>query len=212
MVLWHPMTRSWNLLRQPREFDTGFQQNPGLRWVVLTWCSCCCKNICNIYIYIPVIIPVRRWSQWGGLGWGGVGWWWWRSLHMNTSLMLRRWCRSLHMNTSLMLRRWCRSLRMNTSLMLRRTGVGWGGVGMMTFLAHEHIFDATEMMSFLAETTFERSQSFDQSFHTHMQILERSFECTACENFAGACKQKRQFGETIQTQVFRGRWWQAGRE
>ena len=29
-------------------------------------------------------------------------------------------------------------------------GVGWGGVGMMTFLAPEHIFDATEMMSFLA--------------------------------------------------------------
>ena len=27
-----------------------------------------------IYVYIPVIIPVRRWSQWGGLGWGGVGW------------------------------------------------------------------------------------------------------------------------------------------
>ena len=23
-------------------------------------------------------------------------------------------------------------------------GVGWGGDGMMTFLAHEHIFDATE--------------------------------------------------------------------
>ena len=22
-------------------------------------------------------------------------------------------------------------------------GLGWGGVGMMTFLAHEHIFDAT---------------------------------------------------------------------
>ena len=22
--------------------------------------------------------------------------------------------------------------------------MGWGGVGMMTFLAHEHIFDATE--------------------------------------------------------------------
>ena len=33
---------------------------------------------------------------------------------------------------------------MKTSLMLRRTGVGWGGVGMMTFLAHEDIFDATE--------------------------------------------------------------------
>ena len=44
-------------------------------------------HICA-YIYIPVIIPVRRWSQWGGLG--------------------------------------------------------WGGVGLMTFLAREHIFDATE--------------------------------------------------------------------
>ena len=29
--------------------------------------------------------------------------------------------------------------------------MGWGGVGMMTFLAHEHIFDATEMMTFLAQ-------------------------------------------------------------
>ena len=26
----------------------------------------------------------------------------------------------------------------------------WGGVGMMTFVAHERIFDATEMMTFLA--------------------------------------------------------------
>ena len=25
----------------------------------------------SISTYIPVIIPVRRWSQWGGLGWGG---------------------------------------------------------------------------------------------------------------------------------------------
>ena len=33
------------------------------------------------------------------LSWGGVGWGWWRSLHLNTSLMLRR------------------------------TGLGWGGVG-----------------------------------------------------------------------------------
>ena len=84
---------------------------------------------------------------------------------------------------------------------------GWGGVGLMTYVAHEYIFDATEMMTFLAhEHIFERSQSFDQSFYTHMQILERSFECTACENFAGACKQKRQFSEAIQMQVFRGRW------
>ena len=29
-------------------------------------------------------------------------------------------------------------------------GVGWGGVGMLTFLAHAHMLDATEMMSFLA--------------------------------------------------------------
>ena len=99
----------------------------------------CNSFVYNIYIYIPVIIPVRRWSQWGGLGWG---WWrslrvntslmlprWWRSLHMNTSLMLRRWWRSLHMNTSLVLRRWWRSLHMYTSLVLRTTGVGWGGVG-----------------------------------------------------------------------------------
>ena len=74
--------------------------------------------------------------------WGGVGWGWCRSLHMNTSLMLRRtgvgwggvgWggvgMMTFRMNTSLMLRRRCRSLHMNTSLMLRRTGVGWGGVG-----------------------------------------------------------------------------------
>ena len=139
-------------------------------------------NYTRDYTRSPVVA-----MGWFGVGWGGdddvpctwthpwcfgeVGWGWWRSLHMNTSLMLRRWCRSLHMNTSLMLRRsgvgwgwwrslhmntslmlrrWCRSLLLNTSLMLRRTGVGCGGVGMMTFLAHEHIFDATEMMSFLA--------------------------------------------------------------
>ena len=76
-----------------------------------------CSNV------IPVIIPVRRWPQWGGLGWGGVGMMtflahvhifdatgWWRSLHM--------YCTHL----------WC--------------------YGMMTILAHVHIFDAlaTEIM------------------------------------------------------------------
>ena len=37
---------------------------------------------------------------------------------------------------------WWRSLHNNTSLMLRTTGVGWGGVGlgMMTFLAQHHIY------------------------------------------------------------------------
>ena len=29
-------------------------------------------------------------------------------------------------------------------------GLGWGGVGMLTFLAHVHMWDATERMSFLA--------------------------------------------------------------
>ena len=54
--------------------------------VIFTYISLICYGNCRL-IYIPVIIPVRRWSQWG---------------------------------------------------------LGWGGVGMMTFLAHEHIFDATE--------------------------------------------------------------------
>ena len=39
-------------------------------------------------------------------------------------------------------------------------GLGWGGVGMMTFLAPEHIFDATEMMTFLAhEHIFDATES-----------------------------------------------------
>ena len=39
--------------------------------------------------------------------------------------------------------------------------MGWGGVGMMTFLAHEHIFDATEMMSFLAhEQIFDATENW----------------------------------------------------
>ena len=39
--------------------------------------------------------------------------------------------------------------------------MGWGGLGMMTFLAHEHIFDATEMMSFLAhEHIFDATENW----------------------------------------------------
>ena len=45
--------------------------------------SMCIYNY--IYIY-PWLYPF----EWGGLGWGGVVWGWWRSLHMYTSLMLRR--------------------------------------------------------------------------------------------------------------------------
>ena len=78
---------------------------------------------------------------------------------------------------------------MNTSLMLRRTGLGWGGVGMMTFLAHEHIFDATEnwggvgwggvgMMTFLAhEHIFDAMEMM--SFLAHEHIFD------ATENWFG---------------------------
>ena len=46
------------------------------------------------------------------------------------------------MYTSLMLRlRVCRA----TEIMVGWGGVGWGGDGMMTFLAHVHIFDATSV-------------------------------------------------------------------
>ena len=87
--------------------------------------------------------------------------------------------------------------------------MGRGGDGMMTFLAHVHILDATEIMvgwGGVGAGTFERSQSFDLSFHARMQILERCFEFTSRENFAHACKQKRQFSEAIQAQIVRGRW------
>ena len=39
--------------------------------------------------------------------------------------------------------------------------MGWGGLGTMAFLAHEHIFDATEMMSFLAhEHIFDATENW----------------------------------------------------
>ena len=57
-------------------------------------------------------------------------------------------------------------------------GVGWGGVVMMTFLAHEHIFDATEMMSFLAhEHIFDATEMM--SFLAHEHIFD------ATENWGG---------------------------
>ena len=51
---------------------------------------------------------------------GGVGWGWWRSSDLRTCLMLRT---------------------RDVSL-----GVGWGGVGMMTFLGLAHMVDATQVM------------------------------------------------------------------
>ena len=61
-------------------------------------------------------------------------------------------------------------------------GVGWGGdddvpctwthlwwVGMVTFLAHEHIFDATEMMTFLAhEHIFDATEMMSFLAHDHI--------------------------------------------
>ena len=82
------------------------------------------------------------------VGWGGVGWGWWHSLNLNTWWMLRN-CACLH------------SLNLNTWWMLRNCacliiahmvdatqlcgGVGWGGVGMMTFFELEHMVDATQL-------------------------------------------------------------------
>ena len=65
------------------------------------------------------------------LGWGGVGWGWWHSLNLNTWWMLRN-CACLviaHMVDATQL---C-------------GGVGWGGVGMMTFFELEHMVDATQL-------------------------------------------------------------------
>ena len=76
-----------------------------------------------LYIYIPVIIPVRRWSQWGGLGWGGVGW---GGVGMMTFLAHEHIFDATE-NWGGVGWGWWRSLHMNTSLVLRRTGVGWGG-------------------------------------------------------------------------------------
>ena len=127
----------------------------------------------------------------------GVGWGWWRSLHVHTCEMLRNWClalahmldatqlvgwggdddvpcmctpvrcyatdalllhrcwmlrnwwgrwwwwRSLHVHTCEMLHNWCVAL----AHMLDATQlVGWGGVGVMTFLACAHLWGATQLM------------------------------------------------------------------
>ena len=60
-------------------------------------------------------------------------------------------------------------------------GVGWGGVGwvgLMTFLAREHIFNATEMMTFLAhEHIFDATEMM--TFFAHVHIFD------ATENWGG---------------------------
>ena len=65
------------------------------------------------------------------VGWGGVGWGWWHSLNLNTWWMLRN-CACLIIAHIVDATQLC-------------GGVGWGGVGMMTFFELEHMVDATQL-------------------------------------------------------------------
>ena len=78
----------------------------------------------------------------GGVGWGGVGMMTFFELeHMVDATQL---CLSYHCThggcyaTVLV-------LSLHTWWMLRNCGVGWGGVGMMTFFELEHMVDATQL-------------------------------------------------------------------
>ena len=77
---------------------------------------------------------------WGGVGWGGVGWGGDDDvhLHLHTCLMLRNRMFVSDLDTCLMLRHRMFLSDLHTCLMLRNrmfhVGVGWGGVGMMTFI------------------------------------------------------------------------------
>ena len=91
------------------------------------------------------------------LGWGGVGWGWWHSLNLNTWWMLRNcavgwggvgwgWWHSLNLNTWWMLRNCaCLVIAHMVDATQLCGGVGWGGVGMMTFFELEHMVDATQL-------------------------------------------------------------------
>ena len=99
---------------------------------------------------------------WGGLGmmtffalahmwhatqlpgwWGGVGWGWWRSLHLHTCDMLRNcWGGGVG---------WVGDddvLCTCTHVTCYATAgvVGWGGLGMMTFFALAHMWHATQLL------------------------------------------------------------------
>ena len=63
---------------------------------------------------------------------------------MHTCWMLRNRMFLSELHTCLMLRNRMFLSDLHTCLMLRSTGVGWGGVGMLTFLAHAHMLDATQ--------------------------------------------------------------------
>ena len=85
--------------------------------------------------------------------------------------MLRNWCLSLHLHTSLMLG-WDVCLCTCTHLWCSATdGMGWHH-WMITFLAHAHIFDATQLMFFsaLAHISMLRNWCFS-SFVMHLDVL-----------------------------------------
>ena len=111
----------------------------------------------------PVYFPRKQMPElvgWGGLGmmtffalahmwhatqllgwWGGVGWGWWRSLHLHTCDMLRNcWGGGVG---------WVGDddvLCTCTHVTCYATAgvVGWGGLGMMTFFALAHMWRATQ--------------------------------------------------------------------
>ena len=67
-------------------------------------------------------------------------------------------------------------------------GLGWGGVGLMTFLAHEHIFDATEMMTFLAhEHIFDATEMMNQSNHASVRHSLRTLLVQMQKNSSSRC-------------------------
>ena len=90
--------------------------------------------------------------QTGCVGWGGVGWGWWRTLHLHTWSMLRTRDVSLGVGWGGVGWGWWRSSDLHTWPMLRKS---WGGVrwGWWRTL-HLHMFDATQVMGWGVMTSF----------------------------------------------------------
>ena len=77
----------------------------------------------------------EQWVGWGGVGWGG---------DVNVPCTCTHvGCYGEDVVPCTCTHVWCYGA-------VGWVGVGWGGVGMLTFLAHVHMWDATERMSFLA--------------------------------------------------------------
>ena len=91
----------------------------------------------------PCVFSQKTDAGVGGVGRGGVGWGWWRSLHLYTCDMLRNcWGGGLG---------WVGDddvLCTCTHVTCYATAgvVGWGGLGMMTFFALAHMWHATQLL------------------------------------------------------------------